>query len=278
MSSANLSHRYLWGPAVDQLLADEQLSPLPPGEGQGEGAAGYDLTTPGTVVWALGDGQNTVRDLATYNSGTGLTTIVNHRVYNAYGRLTSQTQNAARDCVFLFTGRYLDAATGLQNNWNRWYDPAIGGWLSKDPIGFRGGNGNLYRYAGNRPAGRVDPRGLQVEGEPGGVGDDDEDSDGEVEITFGHGARHLEGTGLSAQQVEGDISQDVRDAVAGSDGEIGEYWGWIQVNGQWIEYRVFPQPDGSVNVGTYFPVRGNLSNLSNLKAESMGGGSAFGQC
>ena len=40
LTGADLSHRYLWGPAVDQLLCDEQLSPLPPGEGQGEGSAG----------------------------------------------------------------------------------------------------------------------------------------------------------------------------------------------------------------------------------------------
>src|SRR3974390_1908079 len=32
MTNADLSHRYLWGPAVDQLLSDEQLSPLPLGE------------------------------------------------------------------------------------------------------------------------------------------------------------------------------------------------------------------------------------------------------
>jgi hypothetical protein len=91
LAASNLSYRYLWGPAVDQLLADEALSPLPPGEGQGEG---FDLTTPGSVVWPLVDHQGTIRDLATYNSGTDVTTIANHRVYNAYGVLEGQT-NAA---------------------------------------------------------------------------------------------------------------------------------------------------------------------------------------
>ena len=79
LTANNLSHRYLWGPAVDQILADEQLSPLPPGEGQGEG---YDLSTPGTVVWPLTDNEGTVRDLATYNGTT--TTIATHRVFDAY--------------------------------------------------------------------------------------------------------------------------------------------------------------------------------------------------
>jgi hypothetical protein len=34
LSATDLSHRYLWNPqAVDQLFADEALSPLPPGIG-----------------------------------------------------------------------------------------------------------------------------------------------------------------------------------------------------------------------------------------------------
>ena len=70
LTASDFSHRYLWGPAVDQLLADEQLSPLPPGEGQGEG---YNLSAPGTVVWPLTDAQGTVRDLPVYNSTTNTT-------------------------------------------------------------------------------------------------------------------------------------------------------------------------------------------------------------
>ncbi len=42
----------------------------------------------------------------------------------------------------------------------RWYaeaDPH--GWISADPLGFEGGDWNLYRYVGNRPTVRVDPSG-----------------------------------------------------------------------------------------------------------------------
>ena len=53
-----------------------------------------------------------------------------------------------------------DNATGLQNNLNRWYDPAVGRWLSQDPIGFDAGDGNLYRYVGNEPTIMVDPSGM----------------------------------------------------------------------------------------------------------------------
>jgi RHS repeat-associated protein len=70
--------------------------------------------------------------------------------------------------VFGFTGRYLDAETGLQNNLNRWYDAATGQWISEDPIGFAAGDANLARYVGNEPTGYIDPSGLVIGGPGGG--------------------------------------------------------------------------------------------------------------
>ncbi len=58
------------------------------------------------------------------------------------------------------TGRLFDEATGLQNNLSRWYNLELGCWLTEDPIGFEGGDGNLYRYCGNDPVNWVDPSGL----------------------------------------------------------------------------------------------------------------------
>ena len=42
---------------------------------------------------------------------------------------------------------------------NRHYSPGIGRFISKDPIGFAGGD-NLYAYADNRPTVQTDPYGL----------------------------------------------------------------------------------------------------------------------
>jgi hypothetical protein len=76
-------------------------------------------------------------------------------------------------------------------------------------------------------------------------------------ITFRHGARHLAGTGLAQTVVEAAISAHIRAlAVAGTLGT--QWWGWVQVNGQWIQYRAFVLPDGTINVGTYVTVAGNL--------------------
>jgi hypothetical protein len=39
------------------------------------------------------------------------------------------------------------------------YNPTTGRWLSRDPIGFNGGDANLYRYVANMPTMRTDPSG-----------------------------------------------------------------------------------------------------------------------
>ena len=40
----------------------------------------------------------------------------------------------------------------------------LGRWLTQDPIGFDGGDWNLYRYCGGNPATSIDPSGLQEGG------------------------------------------------------------------------------------------------------------------
>lgn len=41
---------------------------------------------------------------------------------------------------------------------DRWYSPDTGRWLSRDPIGYAGGD-NLYEYCGDNPIGGIDPGG-----------------------------------------------------------------------------------------------------------------------
>jgi RHS repeat-associated protein len=146
---SDLTNRYLWAPGVDQLLADETVT---------------SLTTPGNVQWPLADHLGTLRDIADRNVSAGVTTVTNHRRYDSYGNLQSES-NAAVDLLFGFTGRAFDEATGLQNNLNRWLDPKTGNWLSQDPIGFEGEDANLYRYVGNSPIDSIDPTGLVVAGD-----------------------------------------------------------------------------------------------------------------
>jgi RHS repeat-associated protein len=118
------------------------------------------------VIWPLADQQGTIRDLAIHSSITHQTTVANHRNYDSFGNLISQTDRAI-DELFGFTGRQIDAATGLQYNLNRWYDPKTGRWISEDPIGFAGRDTNLQRYVGNNPLNFVDPSGLAGWGSAG---------------------------------------------------------------------------------------------------------------
>lgn len=66
---------------------------------------------------------------------------------------------ADRLTPYLYTGRRYSDFTSQYFNRNRYYSPALGRFISKDPIGFNGGN-NLYRYADNNPALYTDPFGL----------------------------------------------------------------------------------------------------------------------
>ncbi len=87
-----------------------------------------------------------------------------HFQYDGFGNSVGAASPAAADFLFAFTGRPFDADTGLQWNLNRWYDPAVGRWLSEDPIGFSAGDANLYRYVGNQATGAIDRDGLEEEG------------------------------------------------------------------------------------------------------------------
>ena len=55
-----------------------------------------------------------------------------------------------------FPGQYYDAESGLHYNWNRYYSPAIGRYISSDPIGVDGGL-NTYNYADASPVMYADP-------------------------------------------------------------------------------------------------------------------------
>jgi RHS repeat-associated protein len=69
---------------------------------------------------------------------------------------------------FGFAGGLYDSETGLTRFGARDYDAETGRWLSKDPIGFKGGSTNLYTYAGNDPINAIDPYGLRVKDKTGG--------------------------------------------------------------------------------------------------------------
>jgi len=130
--SGTLKDRYLYGPAVDSLLARTDAS--------------------GTTAWYLADRLGSVRDIVDVSGN-----VVYHTGYDSFGNNVS-TSGSGGD-RFGFTGREHDAALNLYYNRARFYDPATGRFLIRDPIGFSAGDMNLYRYVNNSPTNGTDPSG-----------------------------------------------------------------------------------------------------------------------
>ena len=110
-------------------------------------------TNPGTYYF-LNDHLGTPQQLVT-SSGT----VVWQAAYLPYGQ--AQIKTAMVKNNLRFPGQYFDAETGLHYNWNRFYDPEVGRYISADPIGLDGGM-NLYSYVQNNPVNAIDPFGLAL--------------------------------------------------------------------------------------------------------------------
>ena len=98
-------------------------------------------------------------------------TVKNSYRYDPFGNSTSKTEAVSNP--WQFASGYLDANTGLYKFGERYYDPALGRWTQKDPVGGSLGNVNStnpYVYAGNVPNMLVDPTGrdsVSLQGEIG---------------------------------------------------------------------------------------------------------------
>jgi len=92
--------------------------------------------------------------------------VVNTYTYDSFGNVT---QTGTLNQPYAYTGREYDSETGLYYYRARYYDPKIGRFISKDPIGFAGGDVNLYAYVLNNPINRIDPFGLDWRDVPGAL-------------------------------------------------------------------------------------------------------------
>jgi len=119
----------------------------------------------GTNYYYTRDHLGSIREL------TGTNELVQARYdYDPYGQQTQLSGTIAAD--FGFTDLYYHQQSGLLLAAYREYSPVLGRWISRDPIGEKGGI-NLYGYVRNSPIGRIDRLGLQESGEEGSEGRDD---------------------------------------------------------------------------------------------------------
>ena len=108
-----------------------------------------------TLYYYTRDHLGSVRELLN-NTGS----VVGRYDYDPYGRSTTVINNTLPDLNF--TGSYRHSNSNLDFATYRAYDPNLGRWLSRDPIG-ETGSVNLYAYTFNNPTGFVDPLGLLVD-------------------------------------------------------------------------------------------------------------------
>jgi RHS repeat-associated protein len=88
--------------------------------------------------------------------------VVQRMRYDSYGRVLQDEAASGWERVpFGYAGGLYDRTTGLVRFGAREYDAETGRWLSKDPIGFSGGDGNLYAYVAGVPINVIDPSGLE---------------------------------------------------------------------------------------------------------------------
>src|SRR5262249_34813343 len=133
--SSSLTTRRLYLDAVDALFAR--------------------IGSGGAVDWYLTDRLGSVRDVMN-NSGT----IQDHIDYGGFGNVTYESATSYGD-RYKFTGREFDSELPNLGYYRaRYYQVDVGRWMSEDPIGWKAGDANLYRYVRNNATNVTDPSGL----------------------------------------------------------------------------------------------------------------------
>jgi len=128
------------------------------GTPQGAGTIGGILCASlnGSTAFYAYDANGNVTDLVGTNGS-----FASKYQYDPYGNTIAKSGDLADANPFRFSTKYLDSETGLLYYGYRQYSPELGRWLSRDPIGERGGM-NLYGFGGNSPLCFIDPFGLAV--------------------------------------------------------------------------------------------------------------------
>jgi RHS repeat-associated protein len=130
--TGNITAKYTHGPNIDEPLAVQQRT---------------------NTYYYHADGLGSITALSN-SSGN----IVQTYSYDSFGNMTA-TGNIRQP--YAFTGREYDAETSMYFYRARYYDPKVGRFVTKDPIGFAGGI-NVYAYVENNPVRFKDPKGKNV--------------------------------------------------------------------------------------------------------------------
>src|SRR5262249_31939679 len=138
--SASMQDQYVWSPVYLDALVERDT---PTQRLYAQQDANWNVT-------ALIDTSGTVQERYIYDPDGAVTILDpnwNVRSSSSFG------------WIYLHQGGRYDTNTGLYNFRHRDYSPALGRWISQDPLGFATSEVNLYRYVVNNPTNHVDPSG-----------------------------------------------------------------------------------------------------------------------
>jgi RHS repeat-associated protein len=124
--------KFVHGPGIDEPLAIEQK---------------------GRTYFYHADGLGSITAL-TDSRGH----VVQSYEYSSFGEMKHHGGHVKQP--YTYTSREWDKETGLYFYRARYYSPIEGSFISKDPIGYVGGDVNLLRYVLNNPVTLIDPIGL----------------------------------------------------------------------------------------------------------------------
>ncbi len=153
-STPSLLESFLWGSDLSGSL-------------QGAGGVGGLLEvsyygTPAMNCFVAFDGNGNASALVNAANGA---TVANYE-YGPFGEVIRATGPMAKANPFRWSTRYQDDESDLVMYPFRPYNPSTGRWLSRDPIGERGGL-NLYCFVANDSLSKVDAFGLSCGGKCG---------------------------------------------------------------------------------------------------------------
>jgi RHS repeat-associated protein len=154
------------GKKVDGVLErawiyDGQLTPIAELDGSGTVISRFEggtMMRGGVTYRVISDHLGSPRVIVDASTGA----VVQRMDFDEFGNMMSETNGGFQP--FGFASGMFDRETGLTRFGARDYDPHTGRWTAKDPIGFGGGDPNLYGYVFIDPVNTIDTTGLSVEG------------------------------------------------------------------------------------------------------------------
>ena len=156
MVNGTVTEKYLWANLTTLLAVYDGSDNLLERFEYADGRMPYKMTRNGQTYYLSYDQVGTLKAVSAEDG-----TIVKSIEYDTFGNVLSDSNDTFK-MPFGFAGGLYDPDTKLTRFGYRDYDAETGKWTAKDPIGFDGGDTNLYGYVLGDPVNLVDSEGLFV--------------------------------------------------------------------------------------------------------------------